>query len=69
MGCNCGGCTCGNGIQIVNLKNSDELSANFSAAEVEEIMYESSSLNQWRGITSYTLMDGSIEMGNKENGQ
>ena len=69
MGCSCGGCTCGNGIQIVNPKNSDELSANFSAAEVEEIMYESSSLNEWRGITSYPLMDGSIEMGNKQYGE
>lgn len=60
----CGGsCACGQGIQIETYSASAEKSENFSAAELEEPIFEShnSNLNnEWRTPQIYPLTDGAI---------
>lgn len=62
-GCGCGTCACGQGIQIDAYSASAEKSANFSAAEVEDPIFESSNINlnnEWRTPQIYPNTDGAI---------
>ena len=62
-GCGCGTCACGQGLQIETNSASAEKSENFSAAEVEESIFESHNINiinEWRTPQIYPLTDGAI---------
>jgi len=63
--CGCENCQCGQGLNIVSFEsaeNSAKLSANFSAAEEEEIMYESSGFStyEWKQPVIFPMTDGGI---------
>lgn len=61
-GCCGGSCACGQGIQIETYSASAEKSENFSAAEVEEPIFESSNNlnNEWKLPHIYPYTDGAI---------
>ncbi|MEY3825406.1 MAG: hypothetical protein RLZZ148_218 [Cyanobacteriota bacterium] len=64
-GCCGGSCACGQGIQIGEYSASAKNSENFSAAEVEEPIFESHNINNpelnvWRTPQIYPLTDGAI---------
>ena len=64
-GCCGGSCACGQGLKIETNSASAEKSENFSAAEVEEPIFESHNINNpelnvWRTPQIYPLTDGAI---------
>lgn len=62
-GCGCGTCACGQGLKIETNSASAEKSENFSAAELEEPIFEYNNINiinEWRTPQIYPLTDGAI---------
>jgi len=62
-GCCGGSCACGQGLKIETNSASAEKSENFSAAELEEPIFEYNNINiinEWRTPQIYPLTDGAI---------